>query len=180
MPVTISDEMLAAAHLNETEMKRELAVALFEQKRLTLEQASRFAEMQQLAFQALVAERKGFPCHKKDLPAWSGSVLQSLAERWGVEKGWDGYQGQPTNPALAAELLNCLGIAIPSEARAPIITPLSDGGVQAEWHKGGMALEIVVPSGEPARFYFYDPAEEQEACDFAESIALISKYIGRF
>jgi predicted HTH domain antitoxin len=58
MPVTISDDVLAAAHLSEPELKRELAVALFRQERLTLAQACRLAEMTQLAFQALLAERQ--------------------------------------------------------------------------------------------------------------------------
>jgi len=62
MPVTISDEVLAAAHMGEPELKLELALALFRQERLTLAQASRLAETTQLAFQALLAERQ-IPIH---------------------------------------------------------------------------------------------------------------------
>jgi predicted HTH domain antitoxin len=50
MPVTISDEVLTAAHISEPEVKQELALALFQQERLTLAQPSRLAEMTQLAF----------------------------------------------------------------------------------------------------------------------------------
>ncbi|MFN0171202.1 MAG: UPF0175 family protein, partial [Bryobacteraceae bacterium] len=62
MAVTISDEVLAAAHLSEPELKKELALTLFQQERLTLAQASRLAEVSQLAFQALLADRK-IPIH---------------------------------------------------------------------------------------------------------------------
>ena len=62
MPVTIPDEVLAAAHISEPELKQELALALFRQERLTLGQASRLAEMTQLAFQALLADRQ-IPIH---------------------------------------------------------------------------------------------------------------------
>jgi predicted HTH domain antitoxin len=62
MPVTISDEVLTAAHISEPELRQELALALFSQERLTLAQASRLAEMTQLAFQALLAERQ-IPIH---------------------------------------------------------------------------------------------------------------------
>ena len=62
MPVTISDEVLTAAHISEPELRRELALTLFQQDRLTLAQASRLAEMSQLAFQALLAERQ-IPVH---------------------------------------------------------------------------------------------------------------------
>lgn len=62
MPVTISDEVLTAAHISEPELKQELALALFQQDRLTLGQVSRLAEMTQLAFQALLADRQ-IPIH---------------------------------------------------------------------------------------------------------------------
>jgi predicted HTH domain antitoxin len=62
MPVTITDEVLFAAHISELELKQELALTLFQQERLTLGQASRLAEMSQLAFQALLAERQ-IPIH---------------------------------------------------------------------------------------------------------------------
>jgi predicted HTH domain antitoxin len=58
MLVTISDEVLTAAHISEPELKQELALTLFRQERLTLAQASRLAEMTQLAFQALLADRR--------------------------------------------------------------------------------------------------------------------------
>jgi len=62
LPVTISDEVLAAAHMSEPELKQEIALALFRQERLTLAQASRIAEMTQLKFQAILAERQ-IPIH---------------------------------------------------------------------------------------------------------------------
>jgi len=62
MPVTIPDEVLTAAHITEPELRQELALTLFQQERLTLAQASRLAEIGQLAFQALLAERR-IPIH---------------------------------------------------------------------------------------------------------------------
>ena len=62
MPVTIDDDLLAAAHLSELELRRELAVALFREERLTLGQASRLAEMNQFAFQSILADRQ-IPIH---------------------------------------------------------------------------------------------------------------------
>jgi predicted HTH domain antitoxin len=62
MPVTISDEVLKAAHITEPELNQELALVLFQQERLTLAQASRLAGLGQLAFQALMAERR-IPIH---------------------------------------------------------------------------------------------------------------------
>jgi predicted HTH domain antitoxin len=62
MSVTISDDVLTAAHITESELKKELALTLFQQERLTLAQASRLAEINQLEFQALLSERR-IPIH---------------------------------------------------------------------------------------------------------------------
>jgi len=57
MPVVIEDSLLRAAHLDESEFKREIALALYAQERLTLAQASRFANMPYMDFQGLLADR---------------------------------------------------------------------------------------------------------------------------
>ena len=62
MSVTISDEVLSAARISELELKQVLAMALFQRERLTLAQASRLAEMTQLAFQSVLADRQ-IPAH---------------------------------------------------------------------------------------------------------------------
>ena len=58
MSVVVSDEILTAAHMTEAEMLQEIAVMLFQQEKLTLAQASRFAGMHRVAFQHLLASRR--------------------------------------------------------------------------------------------------------------------------
>jgi len=62
VPVTIPDDVVKAAWISEPDLKRELALALFQQERLTLAQASRLAEMSQRDFQRLLADRH-IPVH---------------------------------------------------------------------------------------------------------------------
>ena len=62
MSVTISDDLLQTAGMMEEELKRELAVLLFQKKKLTVGQASHLAGMNQLEFQLLLAERQ-IPVH---------------------------------------------------------------------------------------------------------------------
>jgi predicted HTH domain antitoxin len=62
MAVTISDEVLHSAGLSEAELKAELALTLFEQDRLTLGQAAELAQIPQLEFQRMLANR-GIPIH---------------------------------------------------------------------------------------------------------------------
>ncbi|MBM3861847.1 MAG: UPF0175 family protein [Verrucomicrobia bacterium] len=62
MSITIPDEVLESARLTAPEALQELAVALFQREKLTLGQASRFAGMDRLRFQHLLASR-GIPLH---------------------------------------------------------------------------------------------------------------------
>jgi predicted HTH domain antitoxin len=57
MVLTISDEVFHAVHLTATDIKRELAVLLFQQDRLTLAQCAEIADMPWLSFQHLLASR---------------------------------------------------------------------------------------------------------------------------
>ena len=58
MSIVISDETLQTLHMSESEMLIEIAILLFQQERFTLGQASRFARMNQLQFQRLLASRQ--------------------------------------------------------------------------------------------------------------------------
>jgi predicted HTH domain antitoxin len=57
MQCVIPDDILQAARLSPEELKREVAILLYAQRRLTLGQARRLAAMPRLAFQQLLASR---------------------------------------------------------------------------------------------------------------------------
>lgn len=62
MSLVISNEILQATGLSEAELSQEIAILLFQKEKLTLGQASHFAQMPQLQFQHLLASRK-IPLH---------------------------------------------------------------------------------------------------------------------
>jgi predicted HTH domain antitoxin len=62
MPVTLPDELLQSATMTEAELKMELAIALFQQERLTLGQAASLVGVTQLDFQRRLATRR-IPIH---------------------------------------------------------------------------------------------------------------------
>lgn len=62
MPVTLSDDFLQATNLTEAELRTELALALFQQDRLTLSQAAIFSNLKQLDFQRQLRSRR-IPLH---------------------------------------------------------------------------------------------------------------------
>ncbi len=58
MSILISDDVLSATRMTGVEMKQEIAVLLFQKEKFTLGQASRFAGMNRVAFQHLLASRQ--------------------------------------------------------------------------------------------------------------------------
>jgi predicted HTH domain antitoxin len=60
--VTIAEGVLSSAHITAAELLLELALLLFQQRKLTLGQASRLAGMGQMQFQHLLASRQ-IPVH---------------------------------------------------------------------------------------------------------------------
>ena len=103
------------------------------------------------------------------VPAWTDPVLRSLSERWGLSPGWDSYNAKPTKMEHVVQLLNHLSSFMNSNSLAPVITPLADGGVQAEWHIGQKDLEVVVPAGEPPTYYFYNAETQDEEGDVLDA-----------
>jgi hypothetical protein len=103
-----------------------------------------------------------FKYESRQLPGWARSVLASMQERWGVTPGWDSYGAQPTNPRHALRLLNALSALLDEHSSVPAITPLSDGGLQAEWHLGSKEFEVVASANEEVHYYFYDGETGEE------------------
>jgi hypothetical protein len=115
----------------------------------------------------------------RGLPQWAGPVLQSLSRRWGTRPGWDGYRAEPTNPQLVVKLLNILSDLMQQNYLPPQITPLADGGVQAEWHSSGQDFEIVVPADEePTYYYFNLTSGVEEEADIGLNYAHVQDLIG--
>ena len=59
---TVLDEFMTTAHMTEAEIRRELAVTLFQQEKVTMGQGARLAGMSYGDFQFLLAGRK-IPIH---------------------------------------------------------------------------------------------------------------------
>lgn len=62
MSLIIPDEIVQATKMSDAELKQEIAIALFEKRKLTLGQCSQLTGMSQLQFQHLLASRQ-IPVH---------------------------------------------------------------------------------------------------------------------
>lgn len=96
-----------------------------------------------------------YPDHGQGLPRWVTPVMESICSRWGVNHNWDSYGAQPTNIIYVSRLMRELFPLMQDNSPIPVITPLPDGGVQAEWYKVNETLEIVVSSEEAPHFNYF-------------------------
>jgi hypothetical protein len=48
------------------------------------------------------------------------------------------------------------------ETPAPQFVPTSEGGIQVEWHLGGIDFELLFNPNEPARYYHYSGSTDSE------------------
>ena len=56
--ITIPDSVANSAHLTEEEIKQELAITLYQKKRLTFAQARRIADLSRIEFQRLLGSHR--------------------------------------------------------------------------------------------------------------------------
>lgn len=83
-------------------------------------------------------------------------AARQLAKLLSMPPDWDSYGAYPIDRHKAAAALDLVWIAIESGAPVPAIVPTSDGGIQLEWHRRGVDLEIRVISGASFEVYFED------------------------
>jgi hypothetical protein len=77
-------------------------------------------------------------------PRWKARVDQRLAELSKLRRGWDGYGADP----ISSTALNFAGAVLESVmtaySPAPSIVPTHGGGLQLEWHIGGIDVELMI------------------------------------
>ncbi len=74
---------------------------------------------------------------------WARPVVERLEELTRLPRNWDSYGGVAVTSASASEALWFLARLLEPGSIAPWVVPLSDGGVQLEWHTGNLDVEVV-------------------------------------
>ena len=86
----------------------------------------------------------------EQLPPWSREAIEKIGQLGELKANWDSYGAHPVDPscALAAIqlVLSYLGPSIPT----PAIVPTNQGGIQLEWHRRRVDLEVAIVS--PVQF----------------------------
>jgi hypothetical protein len=88
------------------------------------------------------------------IPDWVQPTVEAFERIMRLPANWDSYGAQPVQSALAGKAVEILSLVMEEDSPPPSIVPLSDGGLQMEWHLRGQDVEIVIATDEPPTYYY--------------------------
>jgi hypothetical protein len=87
---------------------------------------------------------------------WFRPTVHSVFRALSLRRGWDTYDALPISYQSAEDALTFLSQIIDPAASPPAVVPLADGGVQLEWHRGGLDVEFAFSPDEQPELYVAD------------------------
>ncbi|MBM3735917.1 MAG: hypothetical protein FJW39_09045 [Acidobacteria bacterium] len=79
--------------------------------------------------------------------------------------GWNSYSAKPVSRECAEEAIRLLDELLEFNTPLPSVVPTVRGGIQLEWHTGGVNIEVYVNSSQDVSFF----AERLDSDQFIES-----------
>lgn len=118
-----------------------------------------------------------------DAAPWVEPTLRTLGGLFLLPAGWDSYGGRSLDPSSILAAWRLLSAVMRDDSPAPSVVPTARGGVQLEWHRNGVDLEIEVVG--PREFVVSFEAEATGEVwektlmdDFAELSAALDRISG--
>jgi hypothetical protein len=110
---------------------------------------------------------------------WVAAALERIEELTALARGWDGYDAKPIDATVAVQAVRfVLDHAYPSVPQ-PAIVPSADGGIQIEWHRGGIDLEVSISDHESTVYVEDHETGTSEERPAAEATVIFSNLFGR-
>ncbi len=93
---------------------------------------------------------------------WCDYVVARLAQLYSLKRGWDGHAGRSPDQATVLFAGQVIATMMLPNVPRPSIMPLSDGGIQIEWHRNGWDVEIEVAGPNRLVVYTHSLASGEE------------------
>lgn len=112
---------------------------------------------------------------------WFRPAVEQLGALLTLPPNWDSYGGRPTAQGCASQTISFLAQTFPAQVAPPWVVPLHDGGIQLEWHRGGVDVEVVLSPEEGGHLYVADLAagDEWEGALDGEGVARFHAVLDR-
>jgi hypothetical protein len=98
----------------------------------------------------------------RQLDRWVTPVMRRLGQILSLSDNWDDHRGRAISPQSADAALQFLYAVMRSETAPPSVLPTSDGGIQIEWHRDGLDVEVLFSGDEEDGLYVYERATDSE------------------
>ena len=95
-----------------------------------------------------------------------GTVVKLFALR-NLRAGWDSYGAQPIRQEIIERTAQWIPSILQASTPEPAVVPQAEGGLQLEWHRKGIDLEIYMDS--PGNIHF---SAEDRTSGEADEVAL--------
>jgi len=96
------------------------------------------------------------------LPAWFDPLMQGFVDLLTLLPNWDSYGAGSIDPNIVQAAIESMNALLGPNSPAPRVVPLCSGGLQLEWHRKGIAVEIVFNPGETPSLYYKKRATGEE------------------
>lgn len=112
------------------------------------------------------------------LPAWLDPLMRGLADLLTLPVNWDTYGAPPIEWIVAKQAFQLMSDILDVEDPAPWVVPMSNGGIQLEWHENGSDLEIEIePEGIAHGYWFHEETEKEVSLEVPKDNERIAAYV---
>lgn len=101
--------------------------------------------------------------------SWVRDAIAEIEQLTALSADWDTYGASPITASAATKAVRFLVDNAYAELARPSIVPMSDGGIQLEWHRGGVDLEISISDGDSGVFVAHAGAGESEEAPLSDA-----------
>ena len=114
------------------------------------------------------------------LPSWFDTVARGMVDLLTLPSNWNASGGGPVSLDVVNATFALIPRILETDSPAPWVVPLSDGGIQLEWHSHGAELEIVVEHcGSITGYWYYKSEGEEDEFAVGNDFSQIRSYIAR-
>ena len=95
-------------------------------------------------------------------PEWLGRTEEALQSLLTLPENWDSYGARVIEPRAVHVAIELLRSIVHLGTPQAVVVPTNRGGIQVEWHTGGIDLEIEITADSEVRVLYENPQENAE------------------
>lgn len=108
---------------------------------------------------------------------WLSRATKEIISLLSLEPGWDSYNAVPVDSSVAIYALEVLASVVTDTTPAGSVHPLSGGGLQVEWHRGGRDLEMTFYRPYETEVTYVDATGDEQIFSMQQDVSHVRKLL---